>query len=71
MEQIEFVFKVVKNIVWNFLFIGLAAVIIAVLILIFPGLLDILVATLLILTGLSCILAAVKINRCAKIKIKL
>jgi Protein of unknown function (DUF3096). len=71
MEQFEFVFKAIKNIVWNFVLTGILAIIIGVLIFVYPTFLSTLVGLLLIVIGISTLIAAVKINKYSKLKIKL
>ncbi len=71
MEQLEFVFKAIKNIVWNFVLTGILAIIIGILIFVYPTFLSTLVGLLLVVIGISTLIAAAKINKYSKIKIKL
>jgi uncharacterized membrane protein HdeD (DUF308 family) len=71
MEQFELIFKAIKNIVLNFVLTGILAIIIGVLMFIYPDFLGILVGLFLVIIGVSSLIAAVKINKYSKIKIKL
>jgi len=71
MEQLEFVFKAIKNIVWNFVLTGILAIIIGILIFVYPTFLSTLVGLLLVIIGISTLIAATKINKYSKLKIKL
>jgi len=71
MEQFEFVFKAIKNIVWNFVLSGILAIIIGILIFVYPTFLSTLVGLLLVVIGVSTLIAANKINKYSKLKIKL
>ena len=71
MEQIEFIFKAIKNVVWNFVLTGIVAIIIGILIFMYPEFLRLLVGCLLIIIGVSSLIVASKINKYSKIKINI
>lgn len=71
MEQIELIFKAIRNIVCNFVLTGILAIIIGVLIFVYPNFLSILAGLFFVAVGVSSLIAAVKINKYSKIKIKL
>ena len=70
MEQIELISKAIKNIVWNFVLTGIATILIGILVFMYPEFLRILVGFLLIVIGVSSLIAASEINKYSKIKIK-
>jgi len=70
MEKIEVVFKIIKNIVYGLVIEGLCAILMGVLILIYPNLLGILVGILLIITGIIALLLAIKLSKYIKLTIK-
>lgn len=69
MEKIEIIFKFLRQIAWMFIFEGVAAIVLGVLIFIFPELLAILVAAILITTGIVSIIVAIKAFTHSKIKV--
>jgi len=71
MDKIEVVFKTIKNLVAGLVIEGLFAIIIGVLIFIYPALLGILVGILLVVTGVLSLILAVKLNKYSKLKIKI
>jgi len=71
MEQIELISKAIKKIVWNFVLTGIATILIGILVFMYPEFLRILVGFLLMVIGISSLIAAVEINKYSKIKIKL
>jgi len=71
MQQIEIVSKFMKNIVWGLATEGILAIIVGILIFVYPDLLGMLVGTLVIIGGIVSILIAVKINKYSKIKVDL
>jgi len=71
MEQIELISKAIKNIVWNFVLTGIVAIIIGILVFMYPEFLRILVGFLLLVIGISSLIAAAEIDKYSKIKIKL
>ena len=71
MEQFELIFKAIRNIVLNFVLTGILAILIGVLMFIYPDFLGILVGLFFVIIGVSSLIAAIKINKYSKIKIKL
>ena len=71
MDKIEFVIQTVRNIVWGLALYGLLAIVIGVLIFIYPDLLEILVGTLLVISGIGSGVLAAKLNKYSKVKIDL
>jgi uncharacterized membrane protein HdeD (DUF308 family) len=70
MEKIEIIFKFLRQIVWAFIFEGIATIVLGGLILIYPDLLSILVAAILITTGIISIIVAIKAYSYSKFEIK-
>ncbi|MDD3191022.1 MAG: hypothetical protein PHI66_05040 [Candidatus Pacebacteria bacterium] len=71
MQQIEIVSKFMKNIVWGLATEGILAIVVGILVFIYPDLLGMLVGTLVIIGGIVSVLIAVKINKYSKIKVDL
>lgn len=71
MEQIEIVSKFMKNIVWGLMIEGILAIVVGVLIFLYPDLLGMLVGTLVIIGGIMSLVLAGKVDKYAKLKIEL
>lgn len=71
MEKLEIVFKFMKQIVWGLVLQGILAIIVGVLIFIYPDLLRILVGALLIVVGIIGLILAIKVNKYSKLKIEI
>ena len=71
MEKLEIVFKFMRHIAWAFILEGLATIILGILIFIYPELLTILVAAILITTGIISLIVAYKAYTYSKFEIKL
>jgi len=71
MQQIEIVSRFMKNIVWALVAEGILAIIVGILIFIFPKLLGMLVGTLIIIVGITSLVLAVKVDKYSKLKIDL
>lgn len=71
MEQIEIVSKFMKNIVWGLTVEGLLAVVVGVLVFLYPDLLGMLVGMLVIVGGIMSLVLAWKIDKYSKVKIEL
>jgi uncharacterized membrane protein HdeD (DUF308 family) len=69
MEQMDIVLKSIRDMAWTFALQGILAIIFGVLILMYPLLLNALVSVILIVIGITGIIAAIKIGKYAKIKI--
>ena len=69
MKKFKFVFKFIRNIVSGLIVQGILSLAIGVLIFIYPELLNYLVATLLIASGVIAIALAIKVNKYSKIEI--
>lgn len=69
MKKFKFVFKFIRNIVSGLIVQGILSLAIGVLIFIYPELLNYLVATLLIASGIIAIALAIKVNKYSKIEI--
>ncbi len=71
MQQIEIVSRFMKNIVWVLATEGLLAIVVGVLVIIYPDLLGILVGTLAVIAGITSIVLAIKVDKYSKLKIDL
>ena len=71
MEQIEIVSKFMKNIVWGLAVEGILAIVVGVLIFLYPDLLGMLVGTLVIIAGIMSLILAGKVDKYAKLRIEL
>lgn len=71
MQQIEIVSRFMKNIVWLLAGEGLLAIVVGVLVIIYPDLLGILVGTLAVIAGITSLVLAVKVDKYSKLKIDL
>lgn len=71
MEQIEIVSGFMKSVVWGLISEGVLAIAAGILIFIYPGLLGMLVGTLMVVAGIICLVVALKVNKYSKIKIDL
>lgn len=71
MQQIEIVSKFMKNVVWGLMTEGALAIIVGVLIFLYPDLLGMLVGTLVIIAGIVSLVLAAKVNKYSKLKIDL
>jgi len=71
MEQIEFVIKSLRHLMVSLIWNGVLAVLCGILILIYPELLRILVSITLVAIGMINFVAASKVAKYSKIKIKL
>ncbi len=71
MEQIEIVSKFMKNIVWGLAVEGILAIVVGVLIFLYPDLLGMLVGTLVIIAGIMSLVLAGKVDKYAKLRIEL
>lgn len=60
-----------KNIVWLLAAEGLLAIVVGVLVIIYPDLLGILVGTLAVIAGITSLVLAVKVDKYSKLKIDL
>jgi len=70
MEKIEIVFRFMRHIAIGLVLEGLLAVVLGILILIYPDLLGILVGLFLIMTGFVSFASAYKVNKYSKIKLE-
>ncbi len=70
MEKFEIVFQTIKNLVTGLVIEGLFAILIGVLIFIYPDLLGMLVGILLVITGVLALILAFKLNKYSKFKIE-
>lgn len=71
MQQIEIVSKFMKNAVWGLTVEGILAIVVGVLIFVYPDFLGMLVGTLVVIGGIISLVLAVKVNKYSKIKIDL
>jgi len=71
MQQIEIVSRFMKNIVWGLTIEGFLAIIVGVLVFIYPDLVRMLIGTLVVLGGIMSLVLAIKINKYSKLKIDL
>ncbi len=71
MQQVEIVSKFIKNFVWSAILEGLLILLTGILILIYPKLLSVLVACILIASSIVCFVIAAKAHRYSKIQIEL
>ncbi|HOK21004.1 MAG TPA: hypothetical protein PLB74_01050 [Candidatus Paceibacterota bacterium] len=71
MRQIEIVSKFIKNFVWSMVLEGILIIVTAVLILVYPQFLNILVACILIISGIICFVVAARAHKYSKIEIEL
>ncbi|MFA7169623.1 MAG: hypothetical protein WC178_02105 [Candidatus Paceibacterota bacterium] len=71
MQQIEIVSRFMKNIVWGLTIEGFLAIIVGVLVFIYPDLVGMLIGTLVVLGGIMSLVLAIKINKYSKLKIDL
>ena len=71
MQQIEIVSRFMKNVVWGLIVEGILAIVVGVLIFIYPELLGMLVGTLVVIIGITSLVLAVKIDKYSKVKIDL
>lgn len=71
MEKIEVVFNFMKQIIWGLVIEGLLAIIIGILIFVYPDLLGMLVGILLIAGGIISLILAMKVKKYSKLQIKL
>lgn len=69
MQQIEIVSRFMKNIVWGLIIEGVLAIIVGVLIFIYPDLLGMLVGTLVVIAGVGSLVLAIKIDKYSKLRI--
>ncbi|KKP37881.1 hypothetical protein A2483_04960 [Candidatus Peregrinibacteria bacterium RIFOXYC2_FULL_33_13] len=67
----EHVFKFMKNIVWSLILNGIFAIVLGLLILIFPDLLPILIGGFLIIFGIIALAFARRVNKYSKIDIEI
>jgi len=70
-QQVEIVSSFMKNMVWGLAAEGILAIIVGVLIFIYPDLLGMLVGALVVIAGIMSIVLAAKLNGYSKIKIDL
>jgi uncharacterized membrane protein HdeD (DUF308 family) len=71
MQQIEIVSRFMKNIVWVLVAEGILAIVVGILVIIYPDLLGILVGTLAVVAGITSIVLAIKVDKYSKLKIDL
>lgn len=71
MQQIEIVSRFMKNIVWVLAVEGILAIVVGILVILYPDLLGILVGALTVIAGITSLLLAVKVDKYSKIKIDL
>jgi len=71
MQQIEIVSRFMKNIVWVLAMEGILAIVVGVLVIIYPDLLEILVGTLTVIAGITSLVLAIKVDKYSKLKIDL
>ncbi|MFA7663060.1 MAG: DUF3096 domain-containing protein [Patescibacteria group bacterium] len=71
MEKLEIIFKFMRSIAWAFIFEGIATILLGILIFVYPDLLAILVAAVLITTGIISFIVAFKAYSYSKFEIKL
>ncbi len=71
MQQIEIVSKFIKNFVWGAVLEGILIILTAILILIYPKFLNILVACILIASGIICFIIAARAYKYSKLEIEL
>ena len=71
MEKIDIIFKILRRMSWMFIWDGILAVILGLLIYIYPELLSMFVGVFLILSGILFFVIALKIRKYSKVTIKL
>ena len=71
MEKIEIVFNFMKQIVMGLVIEGLLAIIIGILIFVYPNLLGMLVGILLVVCGIISLILAMKIKKYSKFEVKI
>jgi len=71
MEKFEIVFQAVKQIMLSLILEGIFVIILGVLIIVYPALLNYLVAIFLIVTGILSLVLAAKLNKYSKLTVKL
>ena len=71
MQQIEIVSRFMKNIVWVLAVEGILAIVVGILVILYPDLLGILVGALTVIAGITSLLLAIKVDKYSKIKIDL
>ena len=71
MESLEIVFKFMRHLKWAFILEGILSIIAAILILLYPYLLAVSVAILILIWGFLAFYLATKISKYSKIKIDL
>ncbi len=70
MQQLEIVFKFMKNLVTALIVEGILSVLVGILIFIYPDLLGMLVGILLVITGIVAFIYAAKLSKYTKLKIE-
>lgn len=71
MDKIEIIFKFMRHIAWALILEGLMAVLLGILIFLYPDLLSFLVALLLIVSGIISFIVAFKARSYSKFELKL
>lgn len=71
MQQIEIVSRFMKNIVWVLAVEGILAIVVGILVILYPDLLGILVGSLTVIAGITSLLLAIKVDKYSKVKIDL
>lgn len=71
MEDLKIVFRAVREIARGFLYNGIFAIVVGILIFIYPDLLGMLMGLLLVVTGIVCLVFAFKVHKYSRIKIEI
>ena len=71
MQKVEVVIKFIKHIVWGLIWEGVLALIIGLLIFIFPSLLGMLVGLLLVISAIYLFIMAYRINKLSSFKLEI
>lgn len=71
MQQIEIVSRFMKQIVWGLFLEGTLAIVVGLLIFIYPQLLGMLVGTLVVVGGVTSLVLAIKVDKYSKLRIDL
>ena len=71
MQQIEIVSRFMKQIVWGLMTEGVLAIVVGVLIFIYPNLLGMLVGTLVVVCGVTSLVLAAKVDKYSHLHIDL
>jgi uncharacterized membrane protein HdeD (DUF308 family) len=69
MDQIDIVLKSIRSMAWMVALQGALAIVFGILVLVYPLLLNALVSVIFIVAGIIAVIAAIKIDKYAKIKV--